>query len=476
MKNDKPYWEQLWDEGLYFINENFNKRGLQPDTTDYTTKHKGIWILLTLVISFLILMVIGTILRSFIVTIITLVILVIIDGSIFRFKVFDEKMYRRLNAENELNKRFDMGGVFNNLMSITDEGQWFYKSGDRGNGVRTKFLVTFDYASKLDQSLEANPNMIKNALIPFVKQLHQHHLNFSKFNIAIQHKVSPGTLDLIRRARLLPEGSWLRLINNLQNETISSLEQNSSSTYKEYFLISGDGLRNATGLKELINSIIESTMTLSKSIVNPRICLHDEIIEFITNYYMIDSYEQGSVLQSVEKIDITKYFKFVSFIDVNGAEYSLADIMSDGKDDFITPEEIRNRARQQEEADKKAEKQKQREKERKEQMRIQKVIQQQMHNQQLQAQNAKRASKGLAPVKSNTPQGQAVSFGVTRNDLKYSKNAQKRKMATQKEKQLEARKHESEEQRKHQELTRRGVDLNDSMTLDELMRASRKDD
>ena len=468
---EESRWRQHEKDGLYFINQNLNKRGIEPDTTDFARKNKIIWIAIPLVVLSLICAGIAMFTRSILIALPATLASIWLYIFILRKKVWDENMFKRLRSSNSMNKEFGMDGMFNNLLSIDENsGQWFFQNNDQG--LRTAFLITFDYGSILDQSMNANQNAINQAFVPFIKQLHDNHLSFKKFNIAIQEKVSAGTLELIRRARLLQDGSWLKLIETLQNETISNLEQNAGSQYKLFFLVYNKDFRNVTGFEGLLKTIINSSLTNVTSIVNPRICKTDEILNFIVNYYQIDSYDENSIVRNVQRMDISKFFNFISFIDINGVEYTLSDILdlSDDSNQYFTEDIIINRAN---DFDRKEKKKKQQEKQaqaNKEKQRLNEIIRRQAKHDNLMKQNQKLVAQGKKPLTGSSQGLQVASFGIARGTMADRKFAEQQNLDLQKIKQdkmIEERKKQRELQIKQQNSS---VNLNDNTSIDDLLK------
>lgn len=450
-------WRKYEDEGLYFLNQNINKRGIEPDTTDFSKKNKLLWIVIPLIALSLVCIGIIMFTRSIIISIPAVFASLWLYIFILRKKVFDENLYARLNSENELYSKFGMDGPFNNLLKINDDnGQWFYQNSDEG--LRTAFLVTFDYSSILDQSLKANENTIDQAIIPFIKGLHDNRLSFQKYSISINESISVGTLELIKRAKMLPEGSWLRLIETLQNDTISSLEQNAGSSYKTFFLVYNNDFKNVTRFRELLETIINSSLTSVTSISNPRICMTEEIVDFLVNYYQIDSFNEKSIVRNVQRMDISKFFDFVAFIDSNGAEYSLTDIIDfDENEQYLTDDMITSRVESYDKKKKMDLQKKQKIKEKEESQRLAQILRQQAIEKQKKEPNKK-----------------AQSFGIINNNISRDKMLEVEKVKKNKAKQIDQEKQRQDQIKKEKDAAKSDLDFNDSISIQDLLNSADK--
>lgn len=211
------------------------------------------------------------------------------------------------------------------MLSIDNTGQWFYQKDKKG--LRSAFLVTFDYASLLDLSLTSTRTSVEDAIVPFIKELHDNRFSFSKYDISVGKKISLGTLKEIQQTKTLEQGSWLRLVEQLQNETLSSLEQNSSNTYKMFFLISNHDFNKLSSFKRILQTAIDSTLVTQNSIVNPRVCDMEESLNFIVNYYQISSFDPYNIKRNVQHMDVSRYFDFIGFFDNNNVKYKLEDFI-----------------------------------------------------------------------------------------------------------------------------------------------------
>lgn len=318
MDNDN---EQQTSEhaGQYFMNRNIFKSGIAPDDQEYSRLGKTLWLFVPLIIAILMVAAVIALTQSFLAGIPATIVCAIAYLWIIRKMVFDENQYKRLIANNELNKEMQLS-YFNNVLNIADDNQVFFQVSKKG--LASAFFVTFDYASLIDESEQANANTIRQALVPFIKQLHDNHFDFNLYDVAINSTISPGTLNLIKRAKkyLVPE-SWLQLVEMLQNETMSSLEQNNSAQYRMYFEVINSDPRNVTNFKGILEDMITSTLSTSETLINPHIATLSEIINFNINYYQIPTFNIKD--RNLRKVSIERYFKFVSFFDVNGEQYSI---------------------------------------------------------------------------------------------------------------------------------------------------------
>lgn len=450
-------WRKYEDEGLYFLNQGINKRGIEPDTTDFSKKNKGLWIIIPFLFLTIICAAIIMFTRSVVISIPAVVASLFLYFFILRKKVFEENLFARLNSENELYSSFGMNGPFNNLLKINDDnGQWFYQDSDEG--LRTAFLVTFDYSSILDQSLNANENTINQAFIPFIKSLHDNRLSFQKYSIAVNKSVSSGTLELIKRTKMLPDGSWLKLVETLQNDTISSLEQNAGNSYRTFFLIYNNDFKNVTRFKELLETIINSSLTTVTSISNPRICMTEEIVDFLVNYYQIDSFNERTIVRNVQRMDISKYFDFVAFIDTNGVEYSLIDIMDfDENDQFMTNDMITSRVKNYDKKKENEEKKIAQTKEKQESQRFAEILRQQ----------------AMKKQKVNTAETNG-SFGIIKDKNKRNKLKETYKMKEQKEKQIKEQKEKTEQIKEMKKRQTSDLDFNDTISINDLLKSEER--
>lgn len=305
--------------GQVFMNRNIFKSGIAPDDQEYSRLGKTLWIFIPLILCILVIAGVIALTQSFLAGIPTTIVCAIGYVWIERKFVFDENQYKRLIADNELNKEMQLS-FFNNVLNIADDNQVFFQVSKKG--LASAFFVTFDYASLIDESEEANANTIRQALVPFIKQLHDNHFDFNLYDVAINSTISYGTLNLIKRAKkyLVPE-SWLQLVELLQNETMSSLEQNNSVQYRMYFEVINSDPRNVTNFKGILQDIITATLSTSETLINPHIADLEDIINFNINYYQIPTFNIKD--RNLRKVSIERYFKFVSFFDVNGEQYSI---------------------------------------------------------------------------------------------------------------------------------------------------------
>lgn len=306
-------------DGQYFINRNIFKSGAVTDDSEFSRTGKSLWIFVPLVLSFIIVFAIIALTKSFLMGLPTLIVCAIAYLFCLRKMVFDENRFKQLISDNELRKEVQIGD-FNNILNISDDGQIFFQTSKKG--LASSFFVTFDYASLLDNTGQANENFISNAAVPFFKQLHENHFDFRLYDLSINRSVSAGTLQLIRRAKkyLTPQ-SWLQLIIMLQTETMANLEQNGSAHYQIFFEVINHDYRNVNNFEAILNDIIQQTLKTQEMIVNARIVKPDELVNFIVNYFNIDTFQAGD--RNVRKVNVEKYFKFVSFFDINGQEYNV---------------------------------------------------------------------------------------------------------------------------------------------------------
>lgn len=446
-------WRDLRKHGLYFVNQNIAKYGVEHDVTDFAKKHKALWIMAPLLVLVIINAAIMMFSHSVIIAIPSVIASLWIYQLIIRKFVLDENLYKKLLAENELASGMSLEN--NNLLSIDQEtGQWFFQDSDEG--LRTGFLVTFDYASLLDLSLKSNEHAIDDAFVPFFKQLHDNKMSFFCYDIAMTDSISYGTLQAINNAKLLEKGSWLQLIETLQNETMSSLEQNSDSKYRQYYLIYNDDFQTVTQMRPLLEGIISSTLGTQTSIVNPHICNQDEVVNFICNYYMISSFSLDNITRNVERMDISKFFDFVSFLDINGTSYTLDEItdLDDQTGTVFNEQFINASVGNYERKKKNEEKQKQMKEEKLKRERLNKIIAEQRRNQQ--------TSKRAKPK-------QVGSLGVSRNAVLEKRRANKEKAeenklrSKEKERKIEERMKEKERLRNHE------LDFSDSTSFSDLL-------
>lgn len=306
-------------DGQYFINRNIFKSGAVTDDSEFSRTGKSLWIFIPLILSFIIVFAIIALTKSFLMGLPTLVICAIAYLFCLRKMVFDENRFKQLISDNELRKEVQIGD-FNNILNISDDGQIFFQTSKKG--LASSFFVTFDYASLLDNTGQANENFISNAAVPFFKQLHENHFDFRLYDLSINRSISTGTLQLIQRAKkyLTPQ-SWLQLIIMLQTETMANLEQNGSARYQIFFEVINHDYRNVNNFEAILNDIIQQTLKTQEMIVNARIVKPDELVNFIVNYFNIDTFQAGD--RNVRQVNVEKYFKFVSFFDVNGQEYNV---------------------------------------------------------------------------------------------------------------------------------------------------------
>lgn len=306
------------DEQKYFINRNIFKDGVASDDGEFSRTGKALWIFIPFIIGLLIVAIVIALTQSFIMGIPALICVAIAYVFILRKMVFDENQFKRLVANNEANQEFGIANI-NNILNISEDNQIFWQVNKKGLG--SSYLITFDYASITDETDHANQNAITEAFIPFIQQLHENHFDFNFYDIAIQNKISAGTLNLQKRARKLPKDSWLQLISMLKNNTIASLEQDGSAKYRMFFEIINSDERNVANFKGILEDIIKTTLATQHSIVNPHILDFDELMNFFINYYQIDSFDYSQ--RNVDNISVAKYFKFISFFDIYGQEYSI---------------------------------------------------------------------------------------------------------------------------------------------------------
>lgn len=469
-------WRDLRKHGLYFLNQNIAKYGVERDITDFSRKHKSLWIMGPLLILVLINAAIMMFSHSIIIAIPSVLASIWIYQLIIRKFVLDENLYKRLIAENELAKNVSLEEN-NNLLSIDPEtGQWFFQNSDEG--LRTGFLITFDYASILDLSLKSNDHAIDDAFVPFFKQLHENKFSFFYYDLAITDTISYGTLRSIENAKLLEKGSWLQLIETLQNETMSSLEQNSDSKYRQFYLVYNDDFQTVTQTRSLLDGIISSTLGTQVSIVNPHICGEKEIIDFICNYYAISSFSLNDIVRNVQRMDISKFFKFVSFIDTNGTRYSLEDITdldnSNGTfaDDNFLKENSSARIKKEESL----KKQKKLQEEKEKRIKLNKIIaqQKQFKNEQLQKQKQNSKPSKAKNNQSNSNKPKAGSLGISRNV-----NLEKRRLEKERIKQNKAniaRKEQLQKEKiaKKEQLRNHELDFNDKTSINDLLNLTDK--
>lgn len=319
MDNEQQAQTQDEHQGQYFMNRNIFKSGIAPDDQEYSRLGKTLWLFVSLIIGIIIVAAVIAGFQSFLAGIPATIVVAIAYLWIVRKFVFDENQYKRLIANNEMNKEMQMS-YFNNVLNIADDNQIFFQVSKKG--LASAFFVTFDYASLIDESTEANANTIRQALVPFIKQLHDNHLDFNLYDVAINSTISPGTLNAIKRAKkyLTPE-SWLQLVEMLQNETMANLEQNNSAQYRMYFEVINSDARNVTNFKGILQDIITATLSTAETLVNPHIADLADIINFNINYYQIPTFNIKD--RNLRKVSIERYFKFVEFFDVNGEQYSI---------------------------------------------------------------------------------------------------------------------------------------------------------
>ena len=109
---------------------------------------------------------------------------------IIRKMVFDENQYKRLIANNELNKEMQLS-YFNNVLNIADDNQVFFQVSKKG--LASAFFVTFDYASLIDESEQANANTIlTSSLYHSLSNCMIIILIFNLYDVAINSTISPG--------------------------------------------------------------------------------------------------------------------------------------------------------------------------------------------------------------------------------------------------------------------------------------------
>lgn len=321
MDKETKIWQNIRENNRYFVNKNFLKYGVSDDKTDFEKRNKGLWAaapaLFFVIVDAAVVMASHSILFGIPCILLSLGIYI----WILRKFVFDEQQFKRLIAQNNISKEQGMDGPLNNLLTIDETGEWFYQKDKKG--LRSAFLVTFDYPSLLDVSLTATRTSVEDAIVPFIKELHDNKFNFSCYDISMNKKISLGTLKEIEQTKTLEQGSWLKLVEQLQNETLSSLEQNSSNTYKMFYLISNSDFNKLSSFKRILQSAINATLVTQNSIVNPRICSVEESINFIINYYQISSFDNYNIKRNVVHMDVSRYFDFVGFFDNNNVKYNI---------------------------------------------------------------------------------------------------------------------------------------------------------
>lgn len=325
MSKETKIWQTIRENNRYFVNKNFLKYGVSDDKTDFEKRNKGFWVWVPALLFFLVDAGVVMFSHSIIFGIPCILASIALYVFILRKFVFDEKQFKRLLADNNTNNEVSISGPLNNLLSIDNTGQWFYQKDKKG--LRSAFLVTFDYASLLDLSLTSTRTSVEDAIVPFIKELHDNRFSFSKYDISVGKKISLGTLKEIQQTKTLEQGSWLRLVEQLQNETLSSLEQNSSNTYKIFFLISNHDFNKLSSFKRTLQTAIDSTLVTQNSIVNPRVCDMEESLNFIVNYYQISSFDPYNIKRNVQHMDVSRYFDFIGFFDNNNVKYKLEDFI-----------------------------------------------------------------------------------------------------------------------------------------------------
>lgn len=311
----------------YFLNRNILKSGITTEDGEYSRTGKALWILAPLILFTIAIAFVAMMTHSFFAAIPITIVCVIIYIYIIRKMVLDENQFKKLVANNELNKEMSLAN-FSNILNISsdDDGsnaRIYFQTNKKGLG--TAYIVTFDYASIIDETDNANENVLDAGYIEFFRQLNDYGFSVNTYDISIKNQISPGTLDMIRRAKYLTEGSWLQLVAMLQNETISNLEQNGSSKYRIYFEIINTDYRYALNFKDIVEESIKRSLSTQTSITNPHIINDEEMINFMVNYFNIDSFSTTNFDRNVRTMSADKYLDFISFYDINGIEYAIDD-------------------------------------------------------------------------------------------------------------------------------------------------------
>lgn len=300
----------------YFINRNIFKDGVTTEDSEYSSTNKLLWIFAPLGVAILIVAAIIAMTKSFVMGIPATIALGIAYIYILRKFVFDENQYKKLVANNAINKEIGIRN-FNNVLNISDDGRIFFQTNEKG--MATAYIVTFDYSSLTDSSDDANVNVISGAYVPFFKELWLAGFDFNMYDIKIKSELSFGTKILIEKARQLDSDEWFKTIIKLQNETISNLEQNGSAKYKIFFEIKNSNPDTITNFRDILESIISKTLTQQITIHNAHIISGNELKSFFKNYFLLENIKLNE--RNVKNISVEHLFNFISFGDYFGKEY-----------------------------------------------------------------------------------------------------------------------------------------------------------
>lgn len=333
-------WRDLEKPETYFVNDKVTKYGVLKTNSKLAGVMASTLKGLTLVVPLIILFAISA------VTVMTLGfwIMLLLDiagltlyGIIVNRIVFHSAKNARLLADQQ---KIGVYGVsrWNDVIVDKESGHIFNTTGGQ-NGIRSSFLVTWDNAPILDNSMQAEQLVVDNELTPFITELHKLGMSYDKRNIEYRNDQSQSLLNTIVKTRNLNDNPAVQVKMNLQNRVYSAIEMYSQQQYRTVIQVKSDARGKLFNFKNSLESVIESTIGSSSLMKNAHIMSFDEVQEYARNESRDFSLNLNELGRNNNSMQIFKYVDILTIIGENGREYNYSDLVRGGNSSFDSMED-----------------------------------------------------------------------------------------------------------------------------------------
>lgn len=244
----------------------------------------------------------------------------------FRFFILEERKRRTQLREMDNNKISGLD-YFWGINKIGDNEQndgVMYFERTKEENVRGA-VVTYNRGSLVGVP-ENSYNEYRYAKMRFLKELSNHSFDFTWYEIPVKENTIPESLvHIINRMTLMENQSFKQLIK-LQLEVNVAYITGEGVGYRDFILIRNSNFKTLRRFREILETIIDNTLSHNKYILNPRVCTKAEVENFIGYALMINSVDSNSIRRNVDYKPVSTFAEVVRIVDQNGIDVPLENL------------------------------------------------------------------------------------------------------------------------------------------------------
>lgn len=324
-------WQDFEKPESYFVNDKVTKYGVIKVNSKWSGLLSNTRKSLTLFIPFFLLLAVTAVvmlITNFFIGIAFLLAGLVLYGLFINRFVFHAKRTSKLLADQRRIGRYGVSR-WNDVVVDKETGQIFNTTGGL-RGVRSSFIVTWDDAPILDNSMEAEQLVVDRELAPFITELGAMHMKFIKRNIEIRNDISPALMNTIVNTRK-SQNEAVKIKMELQNKVYSAIELKSQQRYQNAIQVIIDARAKLFDFRGSLQSILDSTLSTSKILKNVHIMDYDEVQEFARNESHDFTLDLAQTGRNNDAMSVFRYLDILSIVDDHGREYNYSDIVRAGE-------------------------------------------------------------------------------------------------------------------------------------------------